>query len=56
MLLARHLPREMKGRIADLGAGWGWLAAQALTRPEIRELHLVEAEADALACARLNVH
>lgn len=55
MLLARHLPREMKGRMVDLGAGWGWLAAQVLTRPEVRELHLVEAEADALACARQNV-
>jgi 16S rRNA (guanine1207-N2)-methyltransferase len=54
-LLARHLPADLKGRAADLGAGWGWLAAQALTRPGLRELHLVEAEADALDCARRNV-
>jgi len=54
-LLAAHLPRHLKGKGADLGAGWGWLAAQILTRPEVRELHLVEAEALALDCARLNV-
>lgn len=54
-LLAAHLPVALKGKGADLGAGWGWLAAQVLTRPAVRELHLVEAESDALACARANV-
>lgn len=54
-LLAAHLPKQLKGKGADLGAGWGWLAAQILTRPEVRELHLVEAEALALDCARQNV-
>lgn len=54
-LLAAHLPAGLKGKGADLGAGWGWLAAQVLTRPAVRELHLVEAEAEALACARANI-
>ena len=54
-LLAAHLPGDLKGKGADLGAGWGWLAAQVLARPAVSELHLVEAEADALACARRNV-
>ncbi|MBS0564066.1 MAG: class I SAM-dependent methyltransferase [Proteobacteria bacterium] len=54
-LLAAHLPAGLRGRGADLGAGWGWLAAQVLSRPEVRDLHLVEAEADALDCARRNV-
>lgn len=54
-LLAQHLPRDLKGKGADLGAGWGWLSAQILTCPKVRELHLVEAEADALACARENI-
>ncbi len=54
-LLAAHLPGDLKGKGADLGAGWGWLAAQILGQPAVKELHLVEAEAEALACARLNV-
>lgn len=54
-LLAAHLPADLKGKGADLGAGWGWLAAQVLQRPGVSELHLVEAEALALDCARRNV-
>lgn len=48
--------KSLKGKIADLGAGWGWLAAQALeTCPAIDQLDLIEAEHAALVCARLNV-
>lgn len=54
-LLAAHLPERMPTRVVDLGAGWGWLAAQVLARPGVAELHLVESDADALACARANV-
>ena len=54
-LLAAHLPAKMPTRVVDLGAGWGWLSAQVLARPGIETLHMVEADADALACARLNV-
>ena len=54
-LLAAHLPAKMPTRVVDLGAGWGWLAAQVLARPGVEALHLVEADADALACARRNV-
>ncbi|HSF91660.1 MAG TPA: methyltransferase, partial [Paracoccaceae bacterium] len=49
--LAEHLSGELKGRVADLGAGWGWLAAQALSTPEITEIHLIEAEKTALDAA-----
>ncbi|MCC6305845.1 MAG: methyltransferase [Rhodobacteraceae bacterium] len=52
VLLARLLPARLPARVADLGAGWGWLAAAALARPGVEELHLVEAEARALDCAR----
>lgn len=55
-LLARHLPAKLKGKGADLGAGWGWLSAQVLAHQGVRELHLVEAEAEALACARRNIN
>ena len=54
-LLAAALPEEMKGRVADLGAGWGYLARAVLARAGVKECHLVEAEADALDCARVNV-
>lgn len=54
-MLAEALPERMAGRVADLGAGWGYLSARILTRPEVRELHLVEAEKAALDCARINV-
>jgi 16S rRNA (guanine1207-N2)-methyltransferase len=54
-LLAAALPPEMKGRVADLGAGWGYLAQAVLSRAGVKECHLVEAEADALDCARMNL-
>lgn len=54
-LLAAALPAEMKGKVADLGAGWGYLSRAVLARAGVKECHLVEAEADALDCARVNV-
>uniref|UniRef100_UPI0035AFD559 methyltransferase n=1 Tax=Paenirhodobacter enshiensis TaxID=1105367 RepID=UPI0035AFD559 len=54
-LLAACLPEALPARVADLGAGWGWLSAQILTRPGVERLDLVEAEAAALDCARRNV-
>lgn len=54
--LAPFIDGKLKGKTADLGAGWGWLSAQALaSNPDIETLDLVEAEHSALACARLNV-
>ncbi|MFT4013747.1 MAG: methyltransferase [Paracoccus sp. (in: a-proteobacteria)] len=53
--LAAHLPEKLPTRMVDLGAGWGWLAAQVLTRPGVETLHLIEADAVALDCARRNV-
>ena len=52
--LGAALPK-LKGTGIDLGAGWGYLSAQALAQDSIKTLHLVEAEAAALECARLNV-
>jgi 16S rRNA (guanine1207-N2)-methyltransferase len=54
-LLAAALPAKLGGKVADLGAGWGFLAAEILKRPAVKKLDLVEAEADALDCARVNV-
>ena len=55
-LLAEHLPADLRGRIADLGAGYGYLSAELLRKcPGIVALDLYEAEARALALARRNL-
>lgn len=53
--LAAHLPEKMPTRVVDLGAGWGWLSAQILARPGVEILHLVEADAASLDCAKRNI-
>ncbi len=55
-LLATHLPPGLRGHIADLGAGWGYLSDAALERcPGIERIDLFEADARALACAKRNL-
>lgn len=54
-VLAAALPTRLPGRGADLGAGWGYLAARALEREGVEAIDLVEAEHDALEAARRNV-
>ena len=54
-LLAANLPAKLGARVIDLGAGWGYLSRAILAQPGVKEVHLVEAEATALACARLNI-
>ena len=54
-LLADALPKKLPARMADLGAGWGYLAAPVLEREGVKSLDLIEAEALSLDCARLNV-
>lgn len=55
VLLADTLPARLAGIVADLGAGWGYLARAILTREGVEALHLVEADHAALSCARENV-
>jgi 16S rRNA (guanine1207-N2)-methyltransferase len=54
-LLAATLPAKLPGRVADLGAGWGYLSAAILARDGVTHLDLIEAEALALDCARQNI-
>lgn len=54
-LLARALPESLPERMGDLGAGWGYLSAACLARKGVGEMHLVEAEAQALDLARGNI-
>jgi 16S rRNA (guanine1207-N2)-methyltransferase len=55
VLLAAALPEKLYGRVADLGAGWGYLARAILTRADVKSLDLVEADRAALDCAAANV-
>jgi len=55
-LLAGHLPPDLHGRVADLGAGYGYLAGQVIARcPQVGAIDLYEAEARALEPARINL-
>lgn len=55
-LLAELLPQDLHGRVADLGAGWGYLACMTLRRcPGITELHACEADARALPALQANL-
>ena len=54
-LLARALPKALKGRVADLGAGWGYLSDAILSREGVETLDLVEADCVALAMAEKNI-
>lgn len=53
--LAKALPDDLKGRVADLGAGWGYLSYHVLQRAGVTDCALVEAEHAALDAARANV-
>ncbi len=55
-LLADSLSPKLAGQGADLGAGFGVIAAEVLARcPGVTSLDLYEAEARALALARVNL-
>jgi 16S rRNA (guanine1207-N2)-methyltransferase len=55
-LLAKHLPADLSGRAADLGAGFGYLSSELLTRCSgIKTLDAYEAESRALELARHNL-
>jgi 16S rRNA (guanine1207-N2)-methyltransferase len=55
-LLIKHLPNNISGQLADLGAGIGYLAKMAISQnPLITHVDLYEAEHRALECSRLNL-
>jgi 16S rRNA (guanine1207-N2)-methyltransferase len=55
-LLAANLPADLHGRVADLGAGYGYLASQVVARCQrVDAIDLYEAEARALEPARINL-
>lgn len=55
-LLVDNLPNRLGRHVADIGAGWGFLAARILAADTgIEVLDLVEADQIALDCARRNI-
>lgn len=54
-LLAKHLPADLAGHVADLGCGWGYLAREVLRSPAVTKIDLIDAEYRALEAARINV-
>ncbi|MEP6907031.1 MAG: class I SAM-dependent methyltransferase [Pseudoxanthomonas sp.] len=55
-LLVEHLPADLAGRGADLGAGYGYLSAELLANSDkVVSIDLYEAEARALDLARHNL-
>jgi 16S rRNA (guanine1207-N2)-methyltransferase len=55
-LLSDSLPASLRGQVADLGAGWGYLSRMVLQKcPNIVNVDLFEVDARAIACARHNV-
>ena len=55
MQLLAAIPDTLKGRIADFGAGCGYLSVGILKLAGVGSVDLLEAEALSLECARLNV-
>jgi len=53
-LLARYVPEDLAGPVADFGCGWGYLA-QRMLQPAVTRLDLIDAEHLALDAARANV-
>lgn len=55
-LLARHLPADLSGAVADFGCGWGYLSLQASERStRIKRLTLADIDARAVSLAKINV-
>lgn len=55
-LLARHLPDDLSGHVADFGCGWGYLGREILARAAaVRHIDLIDAEHLALDAARANI-
>jgi 16S rRNA (guanine1207-N2)-methyltransferase len=55
-LLAEHLPKDLSGRLADFGCGWGYLARCVLEASSgLRQIDLIDAEHRAIEAARINI-
>lgn len=53
-LLVDNLPKDIKGVVADFGAGYGFISKHVLDNYDVEELHLFEHDRRALDAAELN--
>lgn len=55
-LLAKHLPDDLSGHVADFGCGWGYLGREILARSSnVAGIDLIDAEHRAIEAARVNI-
>lgn len=54
-LLARHLPQDLSGHVADFGCGWGYLARCVLGSSAVEHIDLIDAEHRAIEAAQVNI-
>ena len=56
IFLAEHFDKRLGGRVADLGAGWGYLSAKLLEQcPSVKQLDLYDADHASLKAAKQNL-
>ena len=53
-ILVQVMP-ELRGKVADLGAGWGFLSKAALKSEHVQSIDLIEADYDSLKAAEANI-
>lgn len=54
--LIEHLPKDLKGKLADFCAGWGYLSAEAALKcANIKSIALFEADHASLEAAKINM-
>lgn len=54
-ILMEHIPENLRGTGADFGCGYGYLSREILERSDIKKLYAIDADYDALECARDNL-
>lgn len=54
-LLVDHLPEKLPARMADFGAGWGFLSRAVLATDGVQHLTAIEADHRAVQCAKANL-
>jgi 16S rRNA (guanine1207-N2)-methyltransferase len=55
-ILAEALPADLSGKVADLGAGWGYLSAELIERcARVTSVDLYEADHESMEAARRNL-
>ena len=54
VLLAQHVKGHLKGRVADFGAGWGYLTRAILANENVTDVYAVEADYTSVQACQMN--